>query len=355
MSAVIRLDLQALAHNVEQARDYAPESKLIAVIKANAYGHGAVLVAETLKNSVDMLAVACMTEAIQLRKAQVSTAILVLQGVNTATELSLAYEYDLNIVVHAEHQIGLLENDKRKGLNLWLKCDTGMNRLGFSADMFKPALQRLLIMKHDISVMTHFSNADDLDDNKTTQQIQLFHQLTKGFTGEKSCANSAGIIAWPTSHYQWVRSGTMLYGASPMLSQSAQQLNLKPVMNFQATVIAIKSLKKGDTVGYGSTWVASKATRIAVVSAGYGDGYPRHTRENTPVLIKGQRYPLVGRVSMDMLTVDIADNDIVIGDKVLLWGAGLPVEEIAGYANTIGYTLLCGITRRVAVQILDEQ
>jgi len=353
-AASVELSAAALLHNVKKAREYAPKSKLIAVIKANAYGHGALKVAQILESDVDGFAVARLTEGLVLRKAGIKARIVVLQGFTQADELGLFQRHCLDAVVHAAHQVELLENTDLTGvMTAWLKIDTGMNRLGIHPTEFKTLLARLKECKFvadDIKFMTHFANADDRLDSKTQQQEACFLAAIKQEVGEKSAANSAAIIAFPATHYDWNRAGLMLYGASPIVNEAACSLGLIPVMSFYARVLAIKQVKKGESVGYGGSWLAARDSLIAVVSVGYGDGYPRNVEMNTPVLINEQRFPLVGRVSMDALTVDLTGCQAVnIGDKVTLWGEGLAIEEIAEKANTIAYTLLCGITSRVQV------
>ncbi len=353
-AAIVEFSTAALLHNARTAREYAPNSKLIAVIKANAYGHGAVQVARILEAEaeVDAFAVARLDEALSLRDAGIKKKILVLQGFTQIEELTIFHEHQLDAVVHSEYQIEYLENSQiNASLSVWLKIDTGMNRLGVQPAQFKLLLTRLRECRSvadEVKFMTHFANADDRQDRKTQQQESCFIETINDETGQKSAANSAAIIAFPVAHYDWNRAGLMLYGASPILDESAQVLGLKPVMNFYARVIAVQQLQKGDAVGYGGSWIAPKNMCLAVVSAGYGDGYPRAAKSGTPVIINNQQASLAGRVSMDMLTVDLTGcNDINIGDKVTLWGDGLPINEIAQSAGTIPYTLMCGITARV--------
>jgi len=353
-AASVELNAAALLHNAKKAREYAPKSKLIAVIKADAYGHGALKVAQILEPEVDGFAVARLTEGLALRNAGIKAKILVLQGFIQADELAAFQQYNLDAVVHAEYQVKLLENiDSIAAITAWLKIDSGMHRLGIHPVEFEPLLERLKLcdrVNDDIKFITHFANADDRLDSKTQQQNSCFLAAIKGESGEKSAANSAAIIAFPSTHYDWNRAGLMLYGASPILNESAYSLGLMPVMSFYARIIDIKQVKKGESLGYGGSWQAARDSLIAVVSAGYGDGYPRNIEMNTPVLINGLRFPVVGRVSMDALTVDLTDCQTVnIGDKVTLWGEDLAIEEIAEKANTIAYTLLCGITSRVEV------
>ncbi|NOQ15521.1 MAG: alanine racemase [Methyloprofundus sp.] len=356
VAAHIELNMCALQHNVAKVREYAPQSQLMAVIKANAYGHGLIRIAHALQGTVDAFAVARLDEAVRLRQAEVTGTILVLQGITQLDELLVVQQYQLDMVVHTEQQVELLEAaDLAQKLNIWLKIDTGMHRLGIHPEQLASILTRLQqcqAVADSIKFMTHFANADDPQDATTSQQLQLFNTITQGFSAEKSSANSAAIIAWPASHQQWVRPGLMLYGAAPILGKSAAELGLLPVMSLYAGLIAIKILSKGGCVGYGGHWIAAKDTLLGVIAIGYGDGYPRHIRQGAPVLIGAQRVPIIGRVSMDMLAVDLSTYpDATIGEQVTLWGADLPVEEIADYADTIPYTLLCGITQRVRVEV----
>lgn len=355
-AAHIELKVSALQHNLQRIREYAPEVNVMAVIKANAYGHGMLIIAQHLAKHVDAYAVARLDEAIALRVAGIDNRILVLQGFSESDELELLVRYQLEVVIYAETQVELLElAHLQKPIVTWVKVDTGMNRLGFppeDLDLVMQRLQQCNSVHRQIKVMTHFANADDTQDKKTLQQLQLFDETTCNYSVEKSCANSAAIIVYPQAHQDWIRPGLMIYGVSPILERSAAQLTLLPVMSLHAKVIAIKQLKKGQAVGYGGSYIAEKDTLLGVVSIGYGDGYPRSARPGTPVLINQQRFALIGRVSMDMITVDITPHtNIRLGDQVLLWGGGLPVEEIASYADTIPYTLLCGVTHRVQVVI----
>jgi alanine racemase len=345
------IDLQAIQHNLSIARHYAPDAQIMTVIKADGYGHGLLSVAKAL-TTADALAVARIDEAIRLRKAGFKQRLAVLEGFINFEELDAFITYDLEAIVHCAEQVGLLEDKKSLcSLSIWLKIDSGMNRLGFKATEFSTIYHRLkacLAFDAKIHFMTHLANADDEHDPKTLEQISLFKKIVKPFKGACSIANSAGIFSWKMALSDWVRPGLMLYGISPFEEKTGEQLALKPVMSLYSQLIAIKELQKGDAVGYGGTWVADKATRLGIVAIGYGDGYPRHAKTGTPVLIKGQRVPLVGRVSMDMLAVDLnLQPQAKVYDLVTLWGDGLAVEEIATCADTIAYTLVCGITPRV--------
>ena len=350
--AVIHLD--AIRHNVQQVRLAAPHSKIMAVIKANAYGHGLLRVAQELKGFVDGFAVARVQEGVRLRKAGFQQKILVLEGFTERDELQNLADYDLDVSLHSRHQLDILQQQiKSKKIGVWIKIDTGMNRLGFKAHEVHDIYEQLMLcdaVKKPLNFMTHFANADDKNDSKTIQQIALFKDLTANYEGEKSIANSAGILAWQDSQTDWVRAGIMLYGISPFSDSTGVELNLKPLMSLHSRLIAVRDISAGETVGYSGTWTSPNATKLGVVAIGYGDGYPRYARIGTPVLVNGERVPLVGRVSMDMITVDLGlHSHAKAGDNVTLWGENLPIEEIALCANTIPYTLVCGITPRVEI------
>ncbi|MDP2097076.1 MAG: alanine racemase [Methylobacter sp.] len=349
-AAYAELNLGALQHNLDKVRGCAPDAKVMAVIKANGYGHGLIRMAEALKQA-DAFAVARVDEGIRLRNAGLGHRIAVLEGFTCAEELEKLQYYQLDAVVHCLSQLDIFDAIAGQPIAAWLKLDTGMNRLGFKAEAFNAVYQRLsqcAVIKQPINLMTHFANADDISDDKTLKQISLFQQTVAGLPGERSLANSAAILAWESSLSDWVRPGIMLYGISPFPDATGQQLGLKPVMSLHSRLIAVKPIEAGDTVGYGGSWTCKKSTMLGVVAIGYGDGYPRYAKIGTPVLINGQRVPLIGRVSMDMMTVDLGlDTEAKPGDPVTLWGDDLPVEEIALCADTIPYTLVCGVTQRV--------
>jgi alanine racemase len=351
------LDLDAIRHNINAVRQHAPAAKIMAVIKANAYGHGLLRVAEVLKQEVDAVAVARADEGMRLRNAGFRKPITVLEGFVCADELEDLLKYNLEAVIHTPEQVDILEKYQGKeALSVWLKMDTGMNRLGFKGNDFKWAYQRLIKckqIKQPPALMTHLANADDVNDDKTLIQITEFNAAIKEYPGPCSIANSAAILAWKESLTDWVRPGIMLFGCSPFADKSGRQLNLKPVMSLHSRLIAVKSVAEGETVGYGGSWVCDTATRLGVIAIGYGDGYPRYVESGTPVLVNGNRVPLIGCVSMDMITVDLKNQPHAKpSDPVTLWGNGLAVEEIALAADTIPYTLLCGITQRV--QIIEQ-
>jgi len=349
--AHLTINPAALLHNVAQVKHHAPHAKVMAMVKADAYGHGALLVSQILQHKVDALGVAFLAEGLALRQAGITCPIAVLQGVFNATELELAFEHDFYLVVHQQAQIELLaQYTGTKQTLIWLKVDSGMHRLGFMPNDVLLAYQALnqLHCVQEIILTSHFACADDLVSPKTLQQLAVLDTLATQLPPlGRSFANSAAILAWPQSHHQWVRAGIMLYGSSPFANKNAAELNLQPVMTLQTQIIALRTITMGESVGYGSTWQATRPTRLGVIAVGYGDGYPRHILANTPVLVNGQTTVIVGRVSMDMITIDLTDIEAQLGDSVTLWGDGLPADSVAPYANSISYELFCQITPRV--------
>jgi len=346
---------QSLQHNLERVREFAPTSKVMAVIKADGYGHGIGTVARALTNA-DALAVASIDEALQIKDATPdSPPICLLEGIFRVDELNEVFASGFTLVLHNEEQVRFLESSQTdKPVSVWLKIDTGMNRLGISPDSFADLYNRLQACSvvSSIGLMTHFACADDAQNSMTSAQLEKFNTAINGISAERSAANSAGVVQWPDSHFEWVRPGIMLYGSSPVFGQSASELDLKAVMSLESELVALHPVRKGDSVGYGATWVAERDTIIGVVACGYGDGYPRHARTGTPVLVNNQRQPLVGRVSMDMITVDLGDQPRAkIGDPVVLWGENLSIDEIAENSETLSYELLCQVTRRVGREI----
>ncbi|MCF7981847.1 MAG: alanine racemase [Pseudomonadales bacterium] len=344
------INLAALRHNFELVRLFAPTQKIMPVIKANAYGHGMTQVAKALPHA-DAFAVAIIDEAVELREAGIRQPITVLHGASNREELQLAEQLNFDLVVHQLEQVKLLENTHcAKPFVIWLKLDTGMHRLGIAPEQFQSAYQRLQASPNvfQVRLMSHFSCADDTDNPMTNSQCQLFEQLTSAIAAPKSLANSAAIMAWPQTHKDWVRPGIMLFGVSPLTNWQQQRCELKPVMTLQSTIIAIKELNPGESIGYGANWIASRPSRIAIIAIGYGDGYPRALPNGTPVLLNGQTANIVGRISMDSFGIDITDlPGAQVGDTVTLWGQGLAVERIAELAKTIPYELLCQISLRV--------
>lgn len=358
------IDLDALRHNLQRAKAVNPKAKQYAVIKANAYGHGMVSAALALEDA-DGFAVASLDEALELRAAGIKQTILLLEGFFQADELEQIQHYDLEIVVHHAVQLDSLESTLKnisnhkniKPIIVWLKVDTGMRRLGFEVADVSTAWQRLVdcpLVAQPPRLMTHLANADDFHSSSAQDQIETFKTLLPGVQTERSIANSAGILGWLGSHADMDRPGIMLYGVSPFLNEEGAARRLRPVMTLCSELIAVKHCKQGDAIGYGSTWLCPEDMPIGVVSIGYGDGYPRHAPSGTPVLVNGQRVPLIGRVSMDMICVGLRDQPRAqIADPVVLWGEGLPVEEIAHAASAIAYELFCNVTERVRREYIN--
>lgn len=350
--AQARVDLGALRHNLARVRVEAPHARVMAIIKADAYGHGMVRVARALYDA-DAFGVARLEEALSLREAGVTQPIVLLEGVLDAAQLNAAAHRDVSLVVHHAAQAELIEHaaENMPPVKIWLKLDSGMHRLGFSPAEIPPIAQRLRHSKKVIGplrFMTHLACADERSDPATLRQIEVFQSALTGIEGERSIANSAGILGWPQTHADWVRPGIMLYGVSPFPDDDAEAQDLRPVMTLSSRLIALRQNKKGDAIGYGGSYVCPRDMLVGVAAIGYGDGYPRHAQTGTPVLVNGRRAPLIGRVSMDMITVDLsAQPEAKAGDPVVLWGEGLAVEEVARCASTISYELLCGVARRV--------
>lgn len=349
-SATIRLD--DIASNYQLACQLAPDSQSIAVIKANAYGHGMKEVAYHLQSAVPAFAVAFIDEAVQLRDAGISRPILILQGVSRAADMAEAAARGFWLSVHHQQQLDWLKSAKLPSpLGVWLKVDTGMNRLGFAPDVLEQVYQELCSsanVQQDMVVFTHLACADELDNPLTRQQVRLARSFAAKHELALSIANSAGVMHWPESHAQWNRPGYMLYGQCPRGSFTSDSDGLLPAMTMNSEIVAIRNLAPGGGVGYGHEWVARRPSKIGTVAIGYGDGYPRHAPSGTPVLVNGRRVPLVGRVSMDAISVDLTDLESVsVGDLVELWGQGLSVNELASHAGTIGYEIVAGLTGRV--------
>ena len=346
------IDLAALRHNMELVRRQAPHSKVLGVVKADAYGHGLVPVAQALAGSSDALGVATFEEGLVLKKTGIQRPILLMEGVFSAEQLQEASAQDLNLVVHQPWQLAmLLEADLPAPVGVWLKVDTGMHRLGIADNGCALFWQQLKNSPNvsDLVLMSHLACADEPDHALNRRQGELFQQLKSSVGAQQaSLANSAATLDRVDFHHEWVRPGLMLYGASPFADRSAASLGLKPAMHLQSRIISRSTVLPGESVGYGATWTAAARTEVAVVAIGYGDGYPRHIGKSTQVLIKGQRCPVVGRVSMDMITVDVSVvPEVGPNTPVTLWGPGLPVEEVAQWANTVNYELLCQVTGRV--------
>ena len=357
-----RVDTGALRHNLGAIRAYAPGAKVMAVVKANAYGHGLVNTALALADA-DSFAVARLEEGIALRSAGVRAPIVLLEGVFSAEQLAEAAHHGFELVVHDPLQLKLLEAHRgAERFVLWIKMDTGMNRLGFRPEAFAAAHARLAALgvpALELRAMTHLARADEREQAMTREQVATFEKTLAGaglIGGSHriatSIGNSAGTLGWPAAHGNWVRPGLALYGVSPFAGEVAGTHGLKPVMTLETTVLTVRDVKRGETVGYAGAWRAERDSAIAILAAGYGDGLPRHLENGTPVLIGGARYPLVGRVSMDMIAVDVTGAPkIAAGQHAVIWGEGLPVEEVARHADTIPYELLCGVSQRVPLEL----
>ena len=351
-----RVDGNALRSNLQRVRSCAPGRRVMAVVKANAYGHGLVATALALADA-DAFAVARLEEAIALRSAGLERRIVLLEGVFDAEQLAEAHRLDLDLVVHQELQIALLEQDReQRRYRLWLKVDTGMNRLGFRPERFRYAWERLMQRQpppRELRVLTHLAGSDEEDGQSTAEQLARLAPLIAGLPAELSIANSAAILAQPQTHAHWVRPGLALYGISPFAGRCGAQFGLQPAMRLESTVIALREVLTGERVGYGGTWQAQRASRVAIIAAGYGDGLLRSLASGTPILIGRRRAPLLGRVSMDMIAADVTDlPGIAVGERVELWGAELPVEELAAAAGTIPYELVCAVSQRVPIELV---
>lgn len=350
-AATACINLNALQHNLQQIKQQAPNSKLMAVVKANGYGHGLRHVAKQALGA-DAFGVARIEEALQLRASGVVKPILLLEGFYSAGDLPVLVTNNIQTVLHCEEQLQALESaELETPVVVWLKIDSGMHRLGVRPEHYAQFVERLHACNNvakPLRYMSHFGCADELDKSTTNEQIELFLSLTNGCEGERSMAASAGLLAWPRSQMEWVRPGIIMYGVSPFADKNAQQLGYQPVMTLKSHLIAVRDVKAGESVGYGAIWTSARDTKIGVIAIGYGDGYPRTAPNGTPVVVNGRIVPLAGRVSMDMLTVDLGpDAKDKVGDEAILWGSELPVEEVASHIGTLGYELVTKLTSRV--------
>lgn len=346
------IDCEAARYNLQRIRVMAPQSKIMAVVKANAYGHGIELMAPCLSQA-DAFAVASVDEALALRQLGVSHPIVLLEGIFCASELADVVKHRLELVLHSDEQIAMLKTHQGcNNLVIWIKVDTGMHRLGFAPSEVARVwhqVQGLSCLAQPLRLMTHFASSDEPDSPVNAQQLAQFMHLLSSLPDPLavSLSNSAAIVHLPESHGDWIRPGLMIYGVSPSV-MSIEALDIKPVMTLVTRVIAVKTVTAGESVGYGGSWQATQTTQLAIIAAGYGDGYPRHVPSGTLVLVNGRQAPIVGRVSMDMISVDVSHLvQVDVGDPVVLWGKGLPIEHLAQAANTISYELLCGVTKRV--------
>ena len=353
-AATAYIDLTALKHNLVQIKQQAPHSKIMAVVKANSYGHGLRHVAKNAQGA-DAFGVARIEEALQLRASGVVKPILLLEGFYSQGDLPVLVTNNIQTVVHCEEQLEALEQAQLETpVVVWLKVDSGMHRLGVRPEQYNAVVDRLKNCRNvakPLRYMSHFGCADELDKSTTSQQIELFMSLTQGCEGERSMAASAGLLAWPDSQMDWVRPGIIMYGVSPFGDRTAQQMGYQPVMTLKSHLIAVRDVKAGESVGYGGIWTSERDTKVGVIAIGYGDGYPRTAPYGTPVWVNGRNVPIAGRVSMDMLTVDLGpDATDKVGDEATLWGKTLPVEEVAAHIGTIAYELVTKLTSRVDME-----
>ncbi|HLQ85521.1 MAG TPA: alanine racemase [Salinisphaeraceae bacterium] len=354
MRAVASIDTAALTHNLARVRALAPGRRVYAAVKADAYGHGALRAAPALA-AADGFAVATLDEAMQLRWAGVEQPIMLLSQPLDEAGLQHAGEHGFEPVLFHAEQLAVVGAYHGPALRVWALLDSGMHRLGFAPAQVPQVVAALAHNPHVDCAgwMTHLACADDPDDAMTRRQIAVFEQAVADLPGVRSIANSAGVVAWPDTHADVVRPGIMLYGSSPLLTQSAAALGLRPAMHLTAPLISRNHIAAGEPIGYGATWLTPEAMDVGIVGIGYGDGYPRHAPSGTPVLLDNQRVALIGRVSMDMLAVDLRNApDTRLGARATLWGPGLPAEEVAAWVGTIPYELYCQLTPRVAFEYI---
>lgn len=350
-SAIATICLGALRGNLSRVRELARGANVMAVIKADGYGHGLERVARAL-DAADALGVAAIADGQRLRAAGNRQRIVVLSGPDEPADLAEFRRLQLDAVIHHESQLVWLTADRDpRPLRVWLKIDTGMHRLGFAPEQAVETHAKLLELPNvdaDIALMTHFAASDEFDNALTGEQIARFDAATTGLPGDLALANSAGLLGWPAARGDWVRVGGLLYGLSVVEGRSGADLGFEPAMTLSTRLIAINCIQQGEHIGYAATFQCPETMRVGVAAIGYGDGYPRSAQTGTPVLVNGRRAQIVGRVSMDLITIDLRGApDAKVGDRVVLWGQDLPVEEIAAHAGTISYDLTCGMTKRV--------
>lgn len=354
---VATVDLTALRHNYLLSKQCAPQRRAFAVVKANAYGHGAREAVTALREIADGFAVACLEEAEEVRLSAPDARVLLLEGCFEPAEYLRAAELGLDVAIQDRRQADWLLSAKlSRPLNVWLKLDSGMHRLGFTTGDLRACHAQLKGQAAigELNLFSHFACADERDHELTELQLERYSELLALPFDHCSLANSAAVLTLPRAHMAWIRPGIMLYGATPFAELSAHELGLRPVMTLTGALIAVRDVARGESVGYGAGWVAQRASRIGTVSCGYADGYPRSAPSGTSVVIHGQRVPLAGRVSMDMLTVDLTDlPQAQLGDAVELWGAQMPIDELAQACGTIGYELLTKVTGRVPRRYVD--
>lgn len=346
-----RIRLSALKHNIERARTSAPNSRVMAVIKADAYGHGLLDTARALSEHADAFAVEDADEGAKLREAGIRQDIVLLSGFHEVADLETITRFGLSPVVHDHWQVRTLSAAGLPGpISVWVKVDSGMHRAGFDPEdvpRVMNALARLQPVRID-GVMSHLANADDLSDPSTREQCRVFRDTADGLDCPLSLANSPGVLGWPETHLDWIRPGMMLYGCSPLRNRSEAELDLQPAMTLESRIIAIRTVAAGGAVGYGGTWRCEQATRVGVLACGYGDGYPRHAPNDTPVSVNGAASRIIGRASMDLITIDLSFCERAeVGDWVELWGGNVTASTVAAHAGTIPYELVTRVAARV--------
>ena len=353
ITATIHAD--ALRHNLASVRALAPASRVMAMVKADAYGHGLETAVAALREA-DAFGVAAIEDAERIRALGSAQPILVLSGFDSPEDLARMRRLRADSIVHHPAQIGMLEQAEGEPIRCWLKIDTGMHRLGFAPEAVRDAHARLVAARgvaDEVVLMSHFASSDEFEGasasgRQTREQLQVFADATSGLPGPRSLANSAAVLGWPGSHGEWVRPGGALYGMSVVAGKTGADFGLRPEMDFTTRLLAVNHIRKGERIGYSATWETPEDMHVGVAAVGYGDGYPRLAAAGTPVLVNGRLARVVGRVSMDLMTIDLRGHaDARAGDPVVLWGEGLPVETVAEAAGTIGYELTCSITRRV--------
>lgn len=359
-TTVATIHLGALRHNLAQLRQLAAPARVMAVVKADAYGHGLERVARALDGDADAFAVASLGDGLRLRAAGHRQRIVVLSGPDQAGDIAEMQRLGLDAAIHHETQLQWLSEASpgRGRLRVWLKVDSGMHRLGFAPELAASVHQRLATMSGidpQIGLMTHFAESEVFDGERTRQQIERFQVATADLDGPRSLSNSAGVLGWPEARGDWVRTGGMLYGLSVVADKTAADFGFRPAMSLSTRLIAINTIRRGERIGYNGLWECPQDMPVGVAAVGYGDGYPRSAAAGTPVLVGDKRVTLIGRVSMDLITLDLREAPQArVGDRVLLWGPELPVETIAAQAGTISYDLTCGMTRRVLF-VEDDQ
>ncbi|MBK6658063.1 MAG: alanine racemase [Proteobacteria bacterium] len=343
--ARVIINPRAARHNLEWVCRHAPGARVMAVIKADGYGHGIARMARIF-DGADAFAVAAIEEAVTIREAGIGKPIVLLEGPFEAAELELVNALGLEVVVYNHEQLDMLVGAPKPRV-LWLKFDTGMHRLGFSPEHAADAIARARALDVPLRFMTHFANTHHRGDASVHAQVDAFEALLAGQAGERSLANSGAVLGYTRAHGDWVRPGLMLYGVSPFDHEVGSDLGLQPVMTLRSRLISVRQVRAGEAVGYGGAYVCPEDMPVGVLAYGYGDGYPRHAQTGTPVLVRGIRTQVIGHCSMDMMTVDLRPvPDARFGDAVTLWGEGLPIEEVARASGTIPYELLCRVRMR---------